>query len=91
MLYSKYIRLKCSCSLCRRVNCITFLCYVWLELCIGNGDKQKEVETLTDNIFDRKISYVFSQQNYPEDSFISNLSYDRSTASSKTIPPLNAI
>jgi hypothetical protein len=24
-------------------------------------------------------------------SFISNLSYDRSTASSKTIPPLNAI
>jgi hypothetical protein len=25
------------------------------------------------------------------DSFISNLSYDRSTASSKTIPPLNAI
>jgi hypothetical protein len=52
----------------------------------GNNYEQLKKEKALNNLFLSSVQHSLSQY-----SFISNLSHDRSTASSKTIPPLNAI
>jgi hypothetical protein len=63
-------------------------CVFWfsLQLCLKYYSFKK-----TWARYCHKYENMFTRSTYSSHSFISNLSDDRSTASSKTIPPLNAI